>query len=79
VLHATDLPDHVRFGGAPRLALPYKQPEEGELKTLTQVEEEHLRYALAHLEGNQTAVAKKLGISRSTLWRKMKEYGIEAG
>jgi transcriptional regulator with PAS, ATPase and Fis domain len=26
---------------------------------------------------NHSKVAKVLGISRSTLWRKMKEYGIE--
>ncbi|HIF10806.1 MAG TPA: AlpA family phage regulatory protein [Sneathiellales bacterium] len=31
---------------------------------------------LQKLNGNQTEVAKSLGISRSTLWRKMKEYEI---
>ena len=32
--------------------------------------------ALERLDGNQTEVAKKMGISRSTLWRKIKEYDI---
>jgi DNA-binding NtrC family response regulator len=35
-----------------------------------------IEMALERLGGNQTEVAKKMGISRSTLWRKMKEYGI---
>ncbi|MBI3119814.1 MAG: sigma-54-dependent Fis family transcriptional regulator [Candidatus Hydrogenedentes bacterium] len=75
-LRAQDLPDQVRFGVSPRLALPYQQPEDEAILTLAQVEERELRRALEKLEGNQTAVAKKLGISRSTLWRKMKEYGL---
>ena len=75
-IRAADLPDFVRSGVAPRLALPYQQADPSELKTLSQVEEEHLRFALEHFDGNQTAVAKRLGISRSTLWRKMKEYAI---
>ena len=32
--------------------------------------------ALVRCNNNQTEVAKKLGISRSTLWRKMKQYGV---
>jgi transcriptional regulator of acetoin/glycerol metabolism len=34
--------------------------------------------ALKELHGNQTEVAKRLGIWRSTLWRKMKQYGVSA-
>jgi transcriptional regulator of acetoin/glycerol metabolism len=40
-------------------------------------EERHIRDTLKALRGNQSLAAKKLGISRSTLWRKMKEYGVE--
>jgi len=37
-----------------------------------------IRTALDKLGGNQTEAARKLGISCSTLWRKMKEYGLGA-
>ncbi|MCK4303503.1 MAG: hypothetical protein KAY24_04630, partial [Candidatus Eisenbacteria sp.] len=32
--------------------------------------------AVARFDGNLTRVARSLGISRSTLWRKMKRYDI---
>jgi len=44
--------------------------------TLAQLEAEHIRRVLVHLAGNTTKAAKALGISRSTLWRKMREYRI---
>ena len=74
-VRAKDLPEQVQHGLQPRLALPY-DAERG-LKTLAQVEEQHIRGSLDTLEGNQTLAAKRLGISRSTLWRKMREYGID--
>lgn len=46
--------------------------------TLAEMEEKLIRATLARLNGNQSAAAKKLGVSRSTLWRKMKEYKIPA-
>lgn len=74
---AADLPDPVRFGVRPRLALGYRSSEE--FMTLDGMEESHIRMALERFNGNQSVAAKKLGISRSTLWRKMNEYGIERG
>lgn len=35
-----------------------------------------IRQALAQCRGNQTRAARMLGIDRSTLWRKMKKYGM---
>lgn len=72
---AVDLPDHVRFGTLPRLALP-DATAESTLPTLQQMEKRLIETALQRLQGNQTEVAKTLGISRSTLWRKIKEYDI---
>jgi two-component system response regulator HydG len=43
---------------------------------LARVEEEHIRLVLARHRGNATAAARQLGISRTTLWRKLKQYGI---
>jgi len=41
------------------------------------MEKRLIERALVQLDGNQTEVSKALGISRSTLWRKMKEYEID--
>ena len=73
----TDLPDSVRQGVAPHLALP--GPASGQSPTLQQMEEQLIRTTLQQVEGNQTEAAKRLGISRSTLWRKTKEYAIATG
>ena len=81
-IHAEDLPDQVRFGHKPRLALPNltstmaNNGESARLPTLHEMERRLIEQALVQLNGNQTEVAKQMGISRSTLWRKMKEYGL---
>jgi transcriptional regulator with PAS, ATPase and Fis domain len=43
---------------------------------LESAEAETIRAALARTGGHRTRAAKELGISRNTLWRKMKRYGI---
>ena len=70
----TDLPDQMRFGSGARLGLPHY--ESGSLSTIEEMEKDLIARTLQKLSGNQTDVAKSLGISRSTLWRKMKEYDI---
>jgi two-component system, response regulator RegA len=42
--------------------------------TLEEVEREHILAALARAEGNRTAAAAALGISRRTLYYKLEEY-----
>jgi transcriptional regulator of acetoin/glycerol metabolism len=44
--------------------------------TIAQLEAEHIRRVLEHVAGNTTKAAKSLGISRSTLWRKMRQYSL---
>ena len=75
IIRLQDLPDAVRFGQSGRLGLPHLR-ENSSLPTLHEMEKELIEKALAKLNGNQTEVAKTLGISRSTLWRKLKEYNI---
>ena len=41
------------------------------------MERRHILHALSICKGNKTEVCKKLGISRATLWRKLKELKIE--
>lgn len=49
---------------------------EPEFITLAEMERRLITETLINCDGNQTLTAEKLGISRSTLWRKMKEYDI---
>ncbi len=48
----------------------------GEVRKLSEVEEELIRCALKFYRGQMSEVARKLGIGRSTLYRKLKDYGI---
>ncbi|MTI45038.1 DNA-binding NtrC family response regulator [Roseibium hamelinense] len=50
---------------------------EGHVRKLTDMEEELIRTAINHYSGRMTEVAKRLGIGRSTLYRKLKEYGLD--
>jgi DNA-binding NtrC family response regulator len=70
-----DLPPTFREVPIPLLregdAFPYS-----ESLSLSALEKEHIRRVLVHHAGNTTRAAKSLGISRSTLWRKMREYRL---
>ena len=49
------------------------------LSPLQQTEADAIRLALSRNRGHQAQAAKELGISRTTLWRKMNRYGIATG
>jgi DNA-binding NtrC family response regulator len=57
---------------------PAHQAVDGELKTLEQMERELIRFTLSKMSGNVTQSARALGISLSTLKRKIAEYGFSA-
>ncbi len=67
-----DLPPHVAagttLGRSP--ALPPQQ-------TLANVERAHVVQTLERCGWNHSRTAEALGIGRTTLWRKLKEYGLE--
>jgi DNA-binding NtrC family response regulator len=50
--------------------------EEGEIRRLEDIEADLIRLALGHYRGHITEVARRLGIGRSTLYRKMREFGL---
>ncbi len=50
---------------------------DGHVRDLAAIEEEMIRVAIEHYGGRMTEVARRLGIGRSTLYRKLKEYGLE--
>jgi DNA-binding NtrC family response regulator len=51
--------------------------EKGEIRSLESMEADMIRLALGRYRGHMTEVAKRLGIGRSTLYRKMREFGLE--
>jgi DNA-binding NtrC family response regulator len=55
--------------------LPLLGPH-GEMRRLEDLEAEVIKFALVHYRGQMSEIARRLGIGRSTLYRKMKEYGL---
>ncbi len=56
---------------------PRPSPIEAEIAgfpTLKEMERRHIERALAHFKGSRTRTCKALGISKATLWRKLKSY-----
>ncbi|MGB3538881.1 MAG: sigma-54 dependent transcriptional regulator, partial [Mesorhizobium sp.] len=51
--------------------------ERGNVRSLAAVELEMIKLAIDHYNGQMSEVARRLGIGRSTLYRKLKEYGID--
>ena len=50
---------------------------DGNLRPLEDIEADVIRLAIGHYRGRMTEVARRLGIGRSTLYRKLTELGIE--
>ena len=51
--------------------------EDGDVISLEEAESKIIRYALEKYNGSMSKIARKLGIGRSTLYRKLREYGLE--
>lgn len=49
----------------------------GEIRRLSDIEKEMIRLAMKLYREQMSEVARRLGIGRSTLYRKIKEYNIE--
>ncbi len=85
---AAPLPHAVTSGGAepPRIIqVPVRDPnaieltEGSDLRRMDDLERDIIRFALQHYRGHMSEVSRKLGIGRSTLYRKLKDYGLEDG
>ena len=50
---------------------------DGHLRKLEEIEHELIRFAIEKYEGHMSEVARRLGIGRSTLYRKLREMGID--
>jgi DNA-binding NtrC family response regulator len=67
-----DLPPHVAAGTGLGRA-PGLSPQQ----TLAELERTHILQTLERCGWNHSRAAEALGIGRTTLWRKLKEYGLE--
>jgi PAS domain S-box-containing protein len=66
------LPQHLQPLDHP----PHREASAETASLLQQGEAETIRIALSQHDGHQGHAARELGISRTTLWRKMKKHGI---
>jgi len=73
VISKTSLPPQI----FQRAQLAIDGPQLDQVVSLNKAEEEMIKNALLKYDGNQTEAARSLGISRSTLWRKIKTYNLE--
>lgn len=62
------------IAGAPGITL---YTSEGHLRPLEEIEADIIRLAIGHYRGRMTEVARRLGIGRSTLYRKLGDLGID--
>ena len=51
--------------------------DSGHLRTLEQIERDLIQHAIEVYAGHMSEVARRLGIGRSTLYRKLSELGID--
>ncbi|RVA58428.1 sigma-54-dependent Fis family transcriptional regulator [Mesorhizobium sp. M7A.F.Ca.US.001.01.1.1] len=61
----------------PRFGTLRALDERGNVRALADVELEMIKLAIDHYNGQMSEVARRLGIGRSTLYRKLKEHGID--
>ncbi len=77
-IQVADLPRQLREATMPQIGAPTSPPlvlPEG--LRLEDLERLYIEQTLARADGNVSRTARLLGISRSTMWRKMKQYGLE--
>jgi two-component system response regulator HydG len=71
ILHAGDLPTNLQYGNCDRL------PQNDELLPLDELERRAILRALREAGGDKLAAARMLGIGKTTLYRKLKQYDAQ--
>jgi DNA-binding NtrC family response regulator len=64
----------IAITGAPSISI---YQNDGHLRPLEEIEADVIRLAIGHYRGRMSEVARRLGIGRSTLYRKLSELGID--
>jgi DNA-binding NtrC family response regulator len=79
-------PYAVTSGGAepPRIIqVPVRDPNAidltagSDMRRMDDLERDIIKFALQHYRGHMSEISRKLGIGRSTLYRKLKDHGLE--
>ncbi len=84
ILHMGDLPTQLHEfrmqnrtrPGEPTPPLPTAAPEQGRIVSIAEMERQAILETIRQLRGDKLMAAKLLGIGKTTLYRKLKEYGI---
>ena len=79
MIHLGDLSTQVQAYAHSTAALPVvesKPAEADAVETIEETERRTIRRALQTFGGDKLMAAKALGIGKTTLYRKLKEYGI---
>jgi two-component system response regulator HydG len=74
VIHTVDLPSSIT--GAPQ-RMTSSSAVESRILPMSEVERQAILTAITQLNGDKLTAAKLLGIGKTTLYRKLKEYGAE--
>jgi two-component system response regulator HydG len=72
LLHVGDLPSNLQYGTSERM------PQSDELLPLDELERRAILRALHESGGDKLAAARLLGIGKTTLYRKLKQYASES-
>jgi two-component system response regulator HydG len=72
VLHVGDLPSNLQYSASDRL------PQNDELLPLDELERRAIMRALRESGGDKLAAARLLGIGKTTLYRKLKQYDAQS-
>jgi DNA-binding NtrC family response regulator len=67
-------PDFVQQGKSPTTKIIFK-----EIRSMAEIDKEYILEVVRRKGGNLNAAARSLGISRSSLYRRLGEYGYKKG
>lgn len=76
-IHPSDLPTNIQNWMAQTRSVPSPEDSANRIKSLLELEREAILQAVDQLHGDKLEAAKLLGIGKTTLYRKLKEYGVE--
>ncbi|MDQ1152914.1 sigma-54 dependent transcriptional regulator [Brevundimonas sp. SORGH_AS_0993] len=69
----------LRVAATPSAEQPIRiLDDRGHLRTLEEIERDLIQHAIEVYSGHMSEIARRLGIGRSTLYRKVREQGLEA-